>query len=99
MATGIMVRNICSLLKSKENDPAVLVIDEMGKHVISLVSGHLGGANEFSDKIADIIHAEPVITTATDINNKFGVDTLARKYYLKIDDVSKIKIYKFCFVK
>jgi len=92
MATGIIVRNICSLLKSKEKDPAVLVIDERGKHVISLVSGHLGGGNEFSVKIASIIHGESVITTATDINNKFGVDTLARKYYLKINNVSKIKI-------
>lgn len=92
MATGIIVRNICSLLKSKENDPAVLVIDEMGKHVISLVSGHLGGGNEFSVKIAHIIDGESVITTATDINNKFGVDTIARKYYLTINNISKIKI-------
>ena len=91
MATGIMVRKICTLLKSKEHDPAVLIIDEKGEHVISLVSGHLGGGNEFSIKIANIIKAEPIITTTTDINHKLGVDSLARKYYLNIDDVSKIK--------
>jgi cobalt-precorrin 5A hydrolase len=91
MATGIMIRNICSLIKNKKDDPAVLIIDEKGQHVISLLSGHLGGGNEFSIKIANIINGEPIITTSTDINNKFGVDCLARKYYLKIDDISKIK--------
>jgi cobalt-precorrin 5A hydrolase len=91
MATGIMIRNICSLIKNKKDDPAILIIDEKGQHVISLISGHLGGANEFAIKIANIIQGEPVITTATDLNKKLGVDCLARKYYLKIDDVSKIK--------
>jgi cobalt-precorrin 5A hydrolase len=92
MATGIMIRNICSLIKNKNVDPAVLIIDEKGKHVISLLSGHLGGGNEFSIKIANIINGESIITTATDINHKFGVDCLARKYYLKIDNISNIKI-------
>ena len=91
MATGIMIRNICSLIKNKKDDPAILIIDEKGQHVISLLSGHLGGANEFAIKIANIIHGEPVITTATDINSKLGVDCIARKHYLKIDDTSKIK--------
>ena len=91
MAMGIMVRNICELIKNKKDDPAILIIDEKGQHVISLISGHLGGGNEFSIKIANIIHGEPVITTATDINNKYGVDCIARKYHLKIDDISKIQ--------
>lgn len=91
MATGIMIRNICTLIKNKNEDPAVLIIDEMGKHVISLISGHLGGANDFSIKIADLIGAEPIITTSTDINNKLGIDSLARRYHLKIEDISKIK--------
>ena len=86
-----MIRNICPLIKGKNEDPAILIIDEKGKHVISLLSGHLGGGNEFSIKIANIIDAEPIITTATDINDKFGVDCLARKYYMNIDDISKIK--------
>ena len=91
MATGIMIRNVCSFLRNKKDDPSVLIIDEKGKHVISLISGHLGGGNEFSMKIANIIHGESIITTATDINNKFGVDCIARKYYFEIDDISKIK--------
>jgi cobalt-precorrin 5A hydrolase len=91
MATGIMIRSICNLFRSKIDDPGVLIIDEKGKHVISLLSGHLGGANDFSIKIANIIGADPVITTATDINNKYGIDSLARKYYLKINDISNIK--------
>ena len=91
MATGIMVRNICELIKNKTEDPAVLVVDENGKHVISLISGHLGGGNDFTLKIANIIGADPVITTSTDLNNKLGVDTLARRYFLNIDDPTKIK--------
>lgn len=92
MATGIMIRNICSLIRNKQDDPAILIIDERGKHVISLLSGHLGGGNEFSTKIANIINGESVITTATDTNHKFGVDCIARKYYLNIDNIPKIKI-------
>lgn len=91
MATGIMIRNLCPLIKNKENDPAVLIIDEKGKHVISLLSGHLGGANKFTHKIADLIGSDPVITTSTDLNNKFGVDCLANKYYFKLTPVSNIK--------
>jgi cobalt-precorrin 5A hydrolase len=90
MATGIMVRSVCSLIKSKTEDPAVLVGDEKGKHVISLLSGHLGGGNEFTLKIAHITGADPVITTATDVNGKIGVDTMARRYYLSADDPEKI---------
>jgi len=91
MATGIMIRNICTLIKNKNEDPAVLIIDEKGKHVISLISGHLGGANDFSMKIADIIGAKAILTTSTDINDKLGIDSLSRRYYLKIDNISKIK--------
>jgi cobalt-precorrin 5A hydrolase len=91
MATGIMVRNICPLIKNKEKDPAVLVIDEKGKHVISLLSGHLGGANKLTHKIADIIGSDPVITTSTDINKKLGVDCLANKYFFKITPLSSVK--------
>jgi cobalt-precorrin 5A hydrolase len=91
MATGIMVRNICPLLKNKENDPAVIIIDEKGKHVISLLSGHLGGANKLTHKIADLMGSDPVITTSTDLNSKLGVDCLANKYHFKLIPVSNIK--------
>lgn len=91
MATGIMVRNICSLIKNKIEDPAVLVMDDQGKHIISLLSGHFGGANDITLKIAEISGAEPVITTATDVHDKMGIDSLARKYYFSIDDYKNIK--------
>ena len=91
MATGIMVRNICGLLENKIEDPAVLVMDDAGKHVISLLSGHFGGANEITKKIAEITGADPVITTATDIHGKLGIDSLAKKYYLDIENPEKIK--------
>ncbi len=91
MATGIMVRNICRLLGSKMEDPAVLVMDDAEKHVISLLSGHFGGANEITKKIAEITGADPVITTATDIHCKLGIDSLAKKYYLDIENPEKIK--------
>ncbi|MGZ7043791.1 MAG: cobalt-precorrin 5A hydrolase [Methanobacterium sp.] len=91
MATGIMIRNICPLIKNKIEDPAVLTMDDKGKHIISLLSGHFGGANDIALKIAEISGAEPVITTATDIHGKFGIDSLARKYYLYIEDYRNIK--------
>lgn len=84
MATGIMVRSLCPLLKSKLNDPAVLVVGEDGKHIISLLSGHMGGANNFARKIGGILGAVPVITTATDLQGKMGIDALAHNYWLKI---------------
>ncbi len=98
MATGIMVRNICSLTKNKIEDPAVLVIDDAGKHVISLLSGHFGGANEIAKKIAGITGADPVITTATDVHGKIGIDSLAKKYYLSINNPKKVKVINSALV-
>lgn len=91
MATGIMVRIICPLIKSKLNDPAVLVVAENKKHVISLLSGHLGGANQFSIKIAGVIGAVPVITTATDLKGKMGIDALANQYWFGVKQPKLIK--------
>jgi len=91
MATGIMVRIICPIIKSKLKDPAVLVVAENKKHVISLLSGHMGGGNQFSIKIAGIIGAVPVITTATDLNGKMGIDALANQYWFDIKQPQLIK--------
>jgi cobalt-precorrin 5A hydrolase len=91
MAAGIMVRNICSLKRNKMEDPAILVMDDAGKHVISLLSGHFGGANEIAMKIAEITGADPVITTATDVQGKMGIDVIAKKYYLNVENPEKIK--------
>ena len=78
-AAGIAVRSIAPFVQSKKRDPAVLVTDECGKFVISLLSGHLGGANELAYVAAAILQAIPVVTTATDIEGKFAVDVFAKK--------------------
>ncbi len=78
-ACGIAVRSIAPYVASKKSDPAVLVIDECGKFVISLLSGHLGGANELALQSAEILEAQPVVTTATDLHRRFAVDVFAKK--------------------
>lgn len=78
-ACGIAVRCISPFLKSKSEDPAVLVVDDNGNNVISLLSGHIGGANEITLKIADVLNANPVITTSTDTNKKGALDVIVSK--------------------
>ena len=90
MASGILIRSIAPLIESKTTDPAVINIDDNGKFVISTLSGHIGGANELTNKISDLIDATPVITTSTDVNNKLGIDVLARDLYLSIDNPKEI---------
>ena len=90
MASGILIRSIAPLVESKLTDPAVLNIDDNGNFVISVLSGHLGGANELTNKISGLIDATPVITTSTDVNNKLGIDVLARDLYLSIDNTKEI---------
>ena len=83
-AMGIAVRTIAPLVKNKLEDRPVLVVDEMGMHVIPVLSGHVGAANELAGRIAVTIGAEPVITTATDLNNRFAIDVFACKNHLMI---------------
>ena len=90
-ATGIAVRIIAPHIVSKLSDPAVIVIDERGQNVISLLSGHVGGANELTLKIAEAINSNPVITTATDVEKKFAADSFAAKLGLIPTPKSAIK--------
>lgn len=91
-ACGIAVRAIAAHIKSKMTDPAVLVIDEKCKYVVPILSGHIGGANDLSIKVAELTGAVPVITTATDINGKFAVDVFAAKNNLYIGDMEIAKL-------
>ncbi|MBO3446085.1 cobalt-precorrin 5A hydrolase, partial [Clostridium sp. CCUG 7971] len=86
MATGIVVRVIAPYIVNKFSDPAILVTDEKGKNIISLLSGHMGGANELTNNISNLIGANPVITTATDVNQKSSLDMIAKKLNAHIDD-------------
>ena len=93
MASGILIRSIAPLIESKVTDPAVLNIDDNGNFVISMLSGHLGGANKLTKKIAALIDATPVITTSTDVNKKLGIDVLAQDLYLSIDNPKEILFF------
>ncbi|MCI9307380.1 MAG: cobalt-precorrin 5A hydrolase [Lachnospiraceae bacterium] len=90
-AAGIAVRAIAPFVESKASDPAVLCMDEQGKFVISLLSGHLGGANELTKEIAAICGAVPVITTATDAGGRFSVDSFAKREHLYLDNLELAK--------
>ena len=90
-AVGIAVRAIAPFVHDKLKDPAVLAIDECGRFVIPLLGGHAGGANELARMLGKRLSAIPVITTATDINDMFSVDTFARQQHLAIVEKDEIK--------
>ena len=90
-ASGIAVRSVAEHLAHKSEDPAIVCMDECGKHVISLVSGHAGGANALTQMLADVMWATPVITTATDVEGRFSIDEYAREHNLVVTDWAKAK--------
>lgn len=87
---GAVIRLIAPYLKDKKTDPAVIVIDDKTSFVISVLSGHLGGANELTQIIAQKLDAIPVITTAADVNKTIAVDLVGREFGWKIDDDSTV---------
>ena len=76
LAAGAVIRLAAPLLDSKHADPAVVCVDQAGRYAVALISGHAGGANALADRVAGVLGAEPVITTATDAAGLPGLDTL-----------------------
>jgi cobalt-precorrin 5A hydrolase len=89
---GAVVRLIAPYIKDKKSDPAVVVIDDKAKFVISALSGHLGGANDLARLIASILGATPVITTAADVNETIAVDLLGKEFNWVIDDITDANV-------
>ena len=85
-ATGIAVRAIAPYVRDKLSDPAVVSIDEAGRFAVPLLSGHVGGANDFARHVAHLAGAQAVISTATDVNGLFAVDEWAVEHDLVITD-------------
>ncbi len=92
-AVGIAIRSIAPYLGHKYKDPAVLVVDELGKYCIPILSGHVGGANDLALKISSLYGGQmlPIITTATDLSGKWAVDVFAKKHCLLITDPKRAK--------
>ncbi|MFQ5465250.1 MAG: cobalt-precorrin 5A hydrolase [Thermodesulfobacteriota bacterium] len=98
-ATGIAVRMIAPLLQGKDRDPAVVVIDETGRFCVSLLSGHLGGANDLARELARAIGAAPVITTATDALGLPSAEEVASAFDLAIENVAAIKAVNSAIIR
>ncbi len=79
VSLGAVVRLIAPHLKSKDEDPGIIVVDDAGQFVIPVLSGHVGGANAYAEKIAQLLQATPVLTTASDVGKTIPVDILGRE--------------------
>jgi cobalt-precorrin 5A hydrolase len=89
ISLGAVVRMIAPILVDKKVDPAVVVIDDRGEHVISVLSGHLGGANELTRHVASVLGARAVITTASDVQGTIPVDMFGRELGWTVDSFDK----------
>ena len=90
-ACGIAVRAVAPFVKSKQSDPAVVCLDDQGQFVISLLSGHLGGANQLARRIAAVTGGTPGVTTATDVHGKTAVDEWAKEHDCAIENIGAVK--------
>ena len=79
-AMGICVRTIAPLVEDKHTDPAVVCVDSLGRHAVAVLSGHVGGANDLTRRVAAILGADPVITTQSDLSGLWALDTLAERF-------------------
>lgn len=85
VSLGAVVRLIAPHLKSKDEDPGVLVVDDAAQFVIPVLSGHVGGANAYAEQLAKLIGATPVVTTASDVGKTIPVDILGRELAWKVE--------------
>ena len=97
-AMGICVRTIAPYIKDKHEDPAVLCVDSLGVNVISVLSGHVGGANELTRQVAAILGADPVITTLSDNAGLWALDTFEERFDWSIASEDSMNACIFAFV-
>lgn len=98
-ASGIAIRAVTPFISDKTKDPAVLCMDEKGKFVIPLLSGHIGGANRIAKELSELVNAQAVLTTATDVNDLFAIDVFAERNDLAIDDMEAAKRFSAALLK
>lgn len=97
-AVGIAVRSVAPFVKSKVTDPAVLDIDVGGNYVIPLLSGHIGGANILAAKLAEHLQAQPILTTATEVQHLFAVDEWAVRHGMELSSLKAAKDFAAALV-
>ena len=97
-AMGICVRTIAPCIKDKHEDPAVVCVDSLGHHAIAVLSGHVGGANELTDRVAAIIGSEAVITTQSDNAGLWALDTFEARFHWPVASVDDMNHCIFAFV-
>lgn len=85
VSLGAVVRLIAPYLKSKDEDPGVIVVDDAGQFIIPVLSGHVGGANACAEEIATLIQGTAVLTTASDVGKTIPVDILGRELGWKVE--------------
>ncbi|MDW7684103.1 MAG: cobalt-precorrin 5A hydrolase [Bacillota bacterium] len=99
MACGIAVRLLAPLLRSKQTDPAVVVMDEAGRFAVSLVSGHWGGANQLAARLGELTGAVPVITTATDVHGLLAIDVFAGEIGARPEPFARVKDFNAAMLR
>ncbi len=97
-AMGICVRTIAPFIEDKHTDPAVICVDSMGNHVISVLSGHVGGANDLTKQVASTLGAQPVITTQSDNAGLWALDTLEERFNWPIASEDDMNTCIFAFI-
>ncbi|MBL0385815.1 cobalt-precorrin 5A hydrolase [Tumebacillus sp. ITR2] len=89
ISLGAVVRMIAPILQDKKTDPGVVVVDDRAQFAISVLSGHLGGANELTRIVADLLGATPVVTTASDVQKTIPVDLFGRQFGWQIESFER----------